>query len=91
MCLAIPGKIVETYQANGMKMGKIEYGGTLQEACLEYCPEAEVDEYVIVHAGFAISVLDEEEAKASLSAWAELEEAERQLRSQSDNTSQAKS
>lgn len=80
MCLAIPGKVIEIYKDNGLRMGKVDYGGTVQEACLEYCPEVEIGQYAIVHAGFAISVLDEEEAQASLDAWAELEEAERQMR-----------
>lgn len=75
MCLAIPGKVVEIYDQNGLKMGKIDYAGALQEACLEYCPEVTIGEYAIVHAGFAISILDEEEAQASLDAWKELEDA----------------
>jgi hydrogenase expression/formation protein HypC len=50
-------------------MGLIDYSGTLNRTCLEYVPEATVGQYVIVHAGFAISVLDEEEAKISLEAW----------------------
>jgi len=69
MCLAIPGKIIEIYEENGLQMGKIDYSGTLNKACLAYVPEAEVNQYVIVHAGFAISVLDEEEAQQSLETW----------------------
>lgn len=72
MCLAIPGKVIEIYEANGLKMGKVDYGGTVQEACLEYCPEVKIGEYAVVHAGFAISILDEAEARASLAAWEEL-------------------
>lgn len=79
MCLAVPGKVTEIYDTHGLKMGKIDYGGTMQEACLEYCDEVKVGQYAIVHAGFAISILDEEEAQKSLDAWAELEEAERQM------------
>lgn len=79
MCLAVPGKVTEIYDLNGLKMGKIDYGGTSQEACLEYCPEVEIGEYAIVHAGFAISILDEEEARKSLDAWKELEEAEKEM------------
>lgn len=79
MCLAVPGKVTEIYDLNGLKMGKIDYGGTSQEACLEYCPEVEIGEYAIVHAGFAISILDEEEAQKSLDAWKELEEAEKEM------------
>lgn len=79
MCLAIPGQVKEIYDMHGLKMGKIDYGGTIQEACLEYCDEVKVGQYAIVHAGFAISILDEEEAQKSLEAWAELEAVQRQL------------
>jgi len=79
MCLAIPGKVIEIYEQNGLLMGKIDYGGTIQEACLAYCPTVSIGEYAIVHAGFAISILDEAEAQKSLEAWNELEETKRQL------------
>lgn len=69
MCLAIPGKIIEIFDENDLKMGNIDYSGSLSKACLAYVPEAEVGQYVIVHAGFAISVLDEEEAQKSLETW----------------------
>jgi len=79
MCLAVPGKVIDIYDNNGLTMGKIDYSGTVQEACLEYCEEVEVGQYAIVHAGFAISILDEEEAQKSLDAWAELLEVEEQM------------
>ena len=66
MCLGVPGKIVEIYEAGGLKMGKVDFGGALREACLEYVPEAEVGQYAIIHVGFAISLLDEEEAQETL-------------------------
>jgi len=69
MCLAIPGKVIEIYNENDLQMGKIDYSGTITKACLAYVPEAQVGQYVIVHAGFAISVLDEEEAQKSLETW----------------------
>jgi hydrogenase expression/formation protein HypC len=63
MCLAIPGKIESISGDDPMsRMGKINFGGILKEACLAYVPEAEVGDYVIVHVGFALSRLDEEEA-----------------------------
>ena len=74
MCLAIPGKVIELFDENGLKMGKIDYSGTLNTACLEYVPEVEAGEYVIVHAGFAISVIDEAEAKKTLELWEEMTE-----------------
>ncbi len=75
MCLAIPGKVIEIYDENGIKMGKIDYSGTISTACLEYLPEITVGEYTLVHAGFALSILDEDEAQKSLDAWKELGEA----------------
>jgi len=66
MCLAVPGKLIETFDEHGLRMGRIDYSGTRKVACLEYVPQAGVGDYVIVHAGFAISVLDEEEARTSL-------------------------
>ncbi len=72
MCLAVPGKIVEITEKNGLLMGKLDYAGTLQEACLEYVPEIKIGQYTVVHAGFALSVIDEEEANASFDAWQEL-------------------
>ncbi len=67
MCLGIPGKIIEIYQIDELKMGKIDFGGTSREVCLEYVPEAKVGDYALVHVGFAISLLDEEEALENLS------------------------
>ncbi len=66
MCLGVPGKIVEVYESNELKMGKIDFGGVIRESCLEYVPDANVGEYVIVHVGFAISLLSEEEANETL-------------------------
>jgi hydrogenase expression/formation protein HypC len=66
MCLGVPGKIVEIYDAGGLRMGRIDFGGVQREACLEYVPEAEIGDYTVIHVGFAISRLSEEEAMASL-------------------------
>ncbi|MFO7607204.1 MAG: HypC/HybG/HupF family hydrogenase formation chaperone [Desulfurivibrionaceae bacterium] len=75
MCLAIPGKLVEIYEEAGMKMGRIDYGGTVNRVCLEYVPEIEIGQYTVVHAGFAISIIDEEEAARSFEAWREYNDA----------------
>lgn len=72
MCLAIPGKVVEIYEENELKMGKIDFSGTMNKACLAYVPEVEVGQYVVVHAGFAIQILDEEQAQEVFEAWDEL-------------------
>jgi hydrogenase expression/formation protein HypC len=63
MCLAIPGKITETYDREGIRMAKVDFGGIAREACLAYVPEAVPGQYVMVHVGFAISAVNEEEAR----------------------------
>jgi hydrogenase expression/formation protein HypC len=67
MCLAVPGKIVEIYETNGLLMGKIDFGGVTREVCLTYVPEAKVGDYTIIHVGFALNLIDEVEAKETLS------------------------
>ena len=66
MCLGIPGKIIEIYEANDLHMGKIDFGGVTREVCLAYVPEAQIGNYTIVHVGFALNVLDEAEALETL-------------------------
>ena len=72
MCLAVPGKVVDIHETEGLRMGTVDFGGVRREACLEYAPEVELGNYVVVHVGFAISVVDEEEAKRSYELLAEL-------------------
>ncbi|TET83724.1 MAG: HypC/HybG/HupF family hydrogenase formation chaperone [Anaerolineales bacterium] len=79
MCLGVPGKIVETYQAGGLKMGKVDFGGVVRETCLEYVPQAEVGDYVVIHVGFAISLVSEEEAQATLEILREIMRLEEEL------------
>jgi len=66
MCLAVPGKIIEIYRANGLRMGKVDFGGVYREACLEYVPDAQVGDYTVIHVGFALNRLNEQEAQESL-------------------------
>ena len=73
MCLGIPGKVTELYEANGMKMGKVDFGGVVKEACLEYLPEIRIGDYTIIHVGFGISQLDEEEARQTLALLREMD------------------
>ena len=58
MCLGIPGKVLSTEEGD-LRMGRVAFGGIVKEVCLEYTPEAREGDYVVVHVGFAISVLDE--------------------------------
>jgi hydrogenase expression/formation protein HypC len=73
MCLAIPGKVLEAYESGGMRMAKVQYGGVTREACLEYVPETQVGDYVLVHVGFAISRVDEAEAERTYRALRDLD------------------
>ncbi len=66
MCLGVPGKIVEIYTDRGLRMCKVDFGGAVREACIETLPDARVGDYTIVHAGFALSLLSEEEAQSTL-------------------------
>lgn len=64
MCLGVPGQIVEVRDdGTGMTMGKVSFGGITKDVCLAYVPEAATGDYVVVHVGFAISTIDEEEAQ----------------------------
>ena len=72
MCLAVPGKIIEIYEEAGLKMGKIDFGGVIREACLAYVPEAKVGDYTIIHVGFALNLLDEAEAMETLKLFDEI-------------------
>ena len=64
MCLAIPGQIIEVTGEDPLeRMGRVKFGGIVKEVSLAYTPEAKLDDYVLVHVGFAISVVDEDEAK----------------------------
>ena len=74
MCLAIPGKIVEEYQKSGLRMGKVQFGGIVREAALDYVPEANVGDYVLVHVGFAISKVDEAEAQRTYQLLEEMDQ-----------------
>jgi hydrogenase expression/formation protein HypC len=79
MCLGIPGKVIEIYDSGGLKMGKVDFGGVVRETCLAYVPEIEIGDYTVIHVGFAISQLSEEEAQATLELLRELGEFEQEL------------
>jgi hydrogenase expression/formation protein HypC len=74
MCLAIPGRITSLHENVGLKMAKVEFGGITRDACLSYLPDAAVGDYVLVHVGFAISKVDEEEAARTYHYLAELDQ-----------------
>jgi len=74
MCLAIPGKVIEVYEERGLRMGRVDFGGTIRKACLEHLPEAGLGDYVLVHVGFALSRVDSEEAQRTYSFLEELDQ-----------------
>jgi hydrogenase expression/formation protein HypC len=79
MCLGVPGKIIDIYHSAGLLMCKVDFGGVTREACLETLPDAKIGEYTIVHAGFALTLLSEAEAKLTLDALRELAAIEEEL------------
>ncbi len=75
MCLAIPGKLIEvSTDTHGVRMGKANFGGIVKAVCLEYTPEVLVGDYVLVHVGFALSKVDEEEAARTYKALEQLQQ-----------------
>ncbi len=76
MCLGVPGKIIEIQPdpIGMMPMGKVSFAGIVKDVCLAYTPDVQIDDYVIVHVGFAISVVDEEEAMQVFKYLEEMEE-----------------
>lgn len=74
MCLAVPGRIVNLSPAHDplLRKGSVDFSGIVKEISLAYVPEAQIGDYVVVHAGFALSVLDPDEAQAGLQAFREL-------------------
>lgn len=79
MCLGVPGKIIETYQQGGLRMAKIDFGGVVREACLEYVPDADVGDYTVIHVGFAISKLSQQEAQETLEMLQEIIDLEEEI------------
>jgi hydrogenase expression/formation protein HypC len=63
MCLGIPGKVVTTYRGHDVLMGKVDFSGVSKHVCLEHVPDVLPGDYVLVHVGFALSRLDETEAR----------------------------
>ena len=86
MCLAIPGRIksIEPFKEGYMRMGKVELGGIVKEINLQLVPDAKEDDYVLVHVGVAISIVDEEEAKSSLEFLKQMDELDELYNSSED-------
>jgi hydrogenase expression/formation protein HypC len=72
MCLAVPGRVLAVTEQDGTTMAEVDFGGVRKEVCLAYIPDVQVDEYVIVHVGFAIQRLDEQSAQETLANFEKL-------------------
>lgn len=85
MCLGVPGKISEIYKKDNMIMGKVDFGGVIRETCLDFVPEAKIGDYTIIHVGFAISLISEEEALKTLEMLREIDQLGEELGLYEDN------
>jgi hydrogenase expression/formation protein HypC len=79
MCLGIPGKITEIYEKDSLPMAKIDFGGIVKEVCLAYTSDAKVGDYALIHVGFAISLMGEEEAQETLKLMKEVTDFEHEI------------
>lgn len=79
MCLGIPGQVIEIYDDQQVRMGKVDFGGVVKTVCLDFVPDVVVNQYVIVHVGFAITQLDEASAQATLELFKEIGVLEEEL------------
>jgi len=85
MCLAVPGKIVETKEENGSRLGRVQFGGITRQVQLDFVPEAGIGDYVIVHVGFALSKVNAEEAERTYRLLEEMGMLEEELGSGQDS------
>ena len=72
MCLAVPGKVIEIFEEAGLLMGNVDHAGIVNKVCLAFVTDIRVGDYTVVHAGYGLSVIDEEEARKSFEVWEEI-------------------
>ena len=89
MCLAIPGKIIEIQEAGGLRAARVQFGGIVRQVSLQFVPEAELGDFVMVHVGFAISKIDAEEAERTYQALEALGALQDELGPSDDETAAA--
>jgi len=87
MCLGVPGKITVIYTSGTLQMAKIDFGGVIREACIEAVPEAKVGDWTIIHAGFALNMMNEEEAQETLDALRQLALIDEEIKTSEQNLS----
>jgi hydrogenase expression/formation protein HypC len=76
MCLATPGKVIKLERQNGLLMGALDFGGIIKTVCLEYVPDIRIGQYAMVHAGFAINLVDEDEVREFYQLWQQVLDAQ---------------
>jgi hydrogenase expression/formation protein HypC len=79
MCLGVPGKVLEIREEQGTRMATVDFGGVTKDVCLAYVPEAEVGQYTVIHAGFAITMVDETSALQTLALFERMGTLEEEL------------
>jgi hydrogenase expression/formation protein HypC len=79
MCLGVPARIIDIHEKNGLPMARVDFGGVERETCLAYVPEAKVGDYCIVHVGFALNLLSEEEARETMELLKQISDIETEL------------
>lgn len=84
MCLAVPGRVERIIEHEGVRMGRVDFGGIVKEVCLAYVPDIAVGDYTIVHVGFALSKIDEESAQRTLQTFREMGLLEEELSAAED-------
>lgn len=72
MCLAVPGKVIEINDKDMLRMAKVDFAGVVREVCLDWVPEVQLNDFVVVHAGFALNKVDENEARETLRLFHEM-------------------
>lgn len=72
MCLAVPGRVIEINDKNMLRMAKVDFAGVVREVCLDWIPEVQLNDFVVVHAGFALNKVDENDAKETLKLFHEM-------------------
>lgn len=86
MCLGMPGRVTEIWEAGGVRMGKVNFDGIVKDICLAYLPDIVVGDYTIVHVGFAITRIDEQSALETLSLFQSLGLLEEELHPQPETS-----
>ena len=72
MCLAVPGRVIEIDEKDMLRMAKVDFAGVIREVCLDWVPEVQLNDFVVVHAGFALNKVNEHEAKETLKLFHEM-------------------